>query len=657
MNTVTGNYSPEELALELDLPLLGALPDPAPRGGIVAATLPTDENERRDVARAAGRILLSPLIRDGVLGLVGDMNAASRARIASSVAALISAEKSTILVDADLRHACLSFDERGRAQEGLVDVLRYGVRSPRVVSPTRCPGLSLLPVGSGTVDFTGTYGSEATPSLFMELKRTGDLVLVNAPDIQDLSNAGPLLAEIQGWVLIHQAGASDPETTRTLRETLDPIKWVGLLVVAPATGESEEATAPAVGESVPETAPPAPRPAGEGLTREKDETDSVVGHGSGIVVDEPGRVAAPGPEPLGDEAAAKREVDSEDLSVLDRIGIPASPERPLERAVPGDEAATPEFSEAEDVEPELPIATPPPAPARSEGTPEDSEPVEGLEPGAVPEAEAQEAAEIPTAPPERGARWRMFTGIGLLVIAIAILVWAGLLDRAAGPASSPPALTTSGPARDAARPAGPAAGVTVPPESPKPDVGSGVATAGDGAEGATAGDEAEGAAAGDGAAVSEEGSQGAGEPEPTPVAVMPPADADRATPGTPTASSGGASSEAPATETPPETPIEPGTPTVTPGPRYGVHLSSLKGQDAARREAAAIEAAGFPTVTRRILVPDKGWWYRVYVGPYGDRESARSIAGEIKSTGFRKYAQVQRLPAEEDGGGSGREDR
>ncbi|MBZ0268653.1 hypothetical protein K8I85_10895, partial [bacterium] len=229
MKAVTEFTSPEEAALELDLPLLGTLPSPTSTTGAVAASFPHDAESRREYYHAIGRVLHSPFAKAGSIGLVGDVESSRRAHVASWLAASVAAERSVILVDADLRGAHLSFDERGRAQEGLVDVLRYGVRSPRVVSPTRTPGLNLLPVGSGTLDLTGTFGSGAVPSLFEELRRTGDLIVINGPSLGDFQAAAPFLTQVSAWILLHELGHSDSHKTRTLRQTFGRDKCVGII--------------------------------------------------------------------------------------------------------------------------------------------------------------------------------------------------------------------------------------------------------------------------------------------------------------------------------------------------------------------------------------------------------------------------------------------
>ncbi len=235
MATVTGFRTPEEAALELELPLLGHLSAGPEVDGPVAAAWPAVEGIRRDVERICDRLLESPLLADGSVGVLGDVSSSTRAEVSAALAAGLASERTTVLIDADLRAAHLSFDDRRRAQEGLVDVLRYGVRSPRVVSPTLTPGLALLPVGSRTLDLEGTYGAESVPGLFAELARSGEVLFVNGPAPGDVDAAEPLLAHVEGWILVHELGASDPERTRALRDRCGKTRCVGVLVLTPST--------------------------------------------------------------------------------------------------------------------------------------------------------------------------------------------------------------------------------------------------------------------------------------------------------------------------------------------------------------------------------------------------------------------------------------
>lgn len=250
METVAGFDTPEEAALQLELPLLGTLPAPETHEGIIAPAFPTEERERREYHRAADRLLLSPHSRGGSIGILGDVSAAHRALVSACLAASVAAERTAILVDADVRGAHLSFDSNDRAQEGLVDVLRYGVRSPRVVAPTQTPGLNLLPVGAGTVDLEGTFGTEAVGQVFEELAASGDLLLINGPDLRDLHAAARLVSEVDAWILIHELKRSDANKTRALRDTFGREKCVGVLAIECPAPEEAGADAPAgVGEA------------------------------------------------------------------------------------------------------------------------------------------------------------------------------------------------------------------------------------------------------------------------------------------------------------------------------------------------------------------------------------------------------------------------
>src|SRR5688572_25942217 len=155
MTTAIEFRTPEETALQLELLLLGTLTSREFPAGPIPAMPVSDPRVLREIRRMADRI--HTLSTEGVegIGVIGAVPASRRALASTWIAASLAGKRPVTLIDVDLRSAHLSFDEGVYAQEGLVDVLRYGVRSPRVVAPTQVPGVSLLPVGSGTVDLAG----------------------------------------------------------------------------------------------------------------------------------------------------------------------------------------------------------------------------------------------------------------------------------------------------------------------------------------------------------------------------------------------------------------------------------------------------------------------------------------------------------------------
>ncbi len=225
--------TPEETALQLELLLLGTITEGTPPEGPLSAAPLDDERWLREMRRVLERVHGLAETGEEAVGLVGAVSPAARAHVSAVLAAGVAARRPVTLLDADLRTGLLSFDARTYAQEGLVDVIRYGVRSPRVVAPTRVPGLSLLPVGSGTVDLAGTWGADSIDLLLRELARTGDLLVVNGPGIEDLDEAGPFLDRIASWILVHEIGASDPEATLRVRDRIGADRLLGVLVLHP----------------------------------------------------------------------------------------------------------------------------------------------------------------------------------------------------------------------------------------------------------------------------------------------------------------------------------------------------------------------------------------------------------------------------------------
>jgi DedD protein len=255
MGTAAVVRDPRELAAELALPLLAAVPPVAAVEGPVSPRVPADPSRWAALEAVALRILAAPGPAE-IIGVAGDLPAAERAEMAGALAAVLAGERSTVLIDADVRGAHLAFDSSARAQEGLVDVLRYGVRSPRVVGPTGTPGLSLLPVGSGTVDFAGTYASDATVPLFAELRRTGDLLVVNGPDARDIDAAGRFLDLVDVWVLVGSGAGADASALLSLRDRLGRSRCLGVAAVAAGSAAPVAARAAAPVEPGVPPAPP-----------------------------------------------------------------------------------------------------------------------------------------------------------------------------------------------------------------------------------------------------------------------------------------------------------------------------------------------------------------------------------------------------------------
>jgi cell division septation protein DedD len=138
---------------------------------------------------------------------------------------------------------------------------------------------------------------------------------------------------------------------------------------------------------------------------------------------------------------------------------------------------------------------------------------------------------------------------------------------------------------------------------------------------------------------------------------------DEGTPAEPSEAEASAPSEEPVVEEPAElkaTPerVSPTAPIgTTAGPLYAVHVASVKSESGAKKERDAFTKAGYPTFTRSVEIPNKGTWMRIYVGPYGERDAAKNIAGQVRESGLTDYTQIHRLPESGLRGGTGQGDR
>jgi len=75
---------------------------------------------------------------------------------------------------------------------------------------------------------------------------------------------------------------------------------------------------------------------------------------------------------------------------------------------------------------------------------------------------------------------------------------------------------------------------------------------------------------------------------------------------------------------------------------YRIHEASFKKAGQAEAEAKALNAKGYKAYYRKVRIPGKGVWYRVYVGQYNNPDSAAKAAVEMKQKHAIDYAAVER---------------
>jgi cell division septation protein DedD len=73
---------------------------------------------------------------------------------------------------------------------------------------------------------------------------------------------------------------------------------------------------------------------------------------------------------------------------------------------------------------------------------------------------------------------------------------------------------------------------------------------------------------------------------------------------------------------------------------YLIHISSFRGSEKARNEAAYLKSKGFPAFIVYMDLESKGSWYRVYVGPLETREDARGMKKELDVTPQVRFTRI-----------------
>jgi len=71
-----------------------------------------------------------------------------------------------------------------------------------------------------------------------------------------------------------------------------------------------------------------------------------------------------------------------------------------------------------------------------------------------------------------------------------------------------------------------------------------------------------------------------------------------------------------------------------PDRRHSIHTASYRTAEGAEREVQIWKAAGYAAFVRKVDLPEKGTWHRVYVGRFPSREDSARVAAKLQSEGL-----------------------
>jgi len=80
-------------------------------------------------------------------------------------------------------------------------------------------------------------------------------------------------------------------------------------------------------------------------------------------------------------------------------------------------------------------------------------------------------------------------------------------------------------------------------------------------------------------------------------------------------------------------------------PYYYLHISSYQKESLANKDVERLKKKGYKAIARREKIPNKGYWYRVYVGPFSAHMEAYLKAKELKKKKIVDYAAIQKKGA------------
>ena len=82
---------------------------------------------------------------------------------------------------------------------------------------------------------------------------------------------------------------------------------------------------------------------------------------------------------------------------------------------------------------------------------------------------------------------------------------------------------------------------------------------------------------------------------------------------------------------------------------YYIHVASFRDKANAVKDKHSLEEKGYSAVVSGEQVQNKGYWYRLYVGPISSLQQAKLQSSELKTKGLTKYTAIyQKYPIRDD---------
>ncbi|GGF51614.1 chromosome partitioning protein [Marmoricola endophyticus] len=136
---------------------------------------------------------------------------------------LAAAGQRTVLVDGDLRRPMVASLFDADPAVGLTQVLAGDVALDDVVQSTTLPNLAVMTAGRIPPNPSELLGSQRMQQLIEDLVARGNMVLLDAPPLLPVTDAGLLSATVDGTILVLAVGRTYKEQARLSAKVLDQV--------------------------------------------------------------------------------------------------------------------------------------------------------------------------------------------------------------------------------------------------------------------------------------------------------------------------------------------------------------------------------------------------------------------------------------------------
>ncbi|MEW6524450.1 MAG: CpsD/CapB family tyrosine-protein kinase [Bacillota bacterium] len=140
--------------------------------------------------------------------------------VANVAVAMAQSAKRVLVVDCDLRRPTQHLIFGSRQLPGLTSLLVDGLDVDEVVLPTKIPNLWLMPSGTIPPNPSELLDSDHMRDLWPILRQNYDQVLVDSPPVLVVTDAAVLASQVDGVVMVIEAGETRGELARDAKESL-----------------------------------------------------------------------------------------------------------------------------------------------------------------------------------------------------------------------------------------------------------------------------------------------------------------------------------------------------------------------------------------------------------------------------------------------------